>query len=147
MTQNPGVRVGQVSYGRGVFSTRQFSAGEIVGVIPGDVIDDEDYSSDYCMDLGGSLSLEPSGPFRYINHACQPNAGLFIIAPARPDENPVIIVEACRRIRPGEEITIDYAWAAEHAIPCRCQSEDCRGWIVAKHEIHLLKTDPIGPGR
>ena len=138
MSHNPGVCVGEVAYGRGVFATRPFRKGELVGVIQGDIIDDEDYSSDYCMDLGGTLSLEPRGPFRYLNHSCEPNAQLFIVPPERPDEDPVLILEATRTIRPGQELTIDYAWPAEYAVPCQCQSISCRGWIVARDEQHLI---------
>jgi uncharacterized protein len=147
MSKNPGVRVGRVPYGRGVFAARTFSKGEFLGVILGEVIDDDDYSSDYCMDLGGSLSLEPEPPFRYINHSCQPNAELFIVPPERPDDDPspIMILEARRTIRPGDEITIDYAWGAEHAIPCHCKSDNCRGWIVAKDERHLIRPEEIGP--
>jgi SET domain-containing protein len=92
------------------------------------------------MDLGGTLSLEPIAPFRYMNHCCQPNSQLFIIPPERPeaDEFPSMIVEAMRSIRPGEEVTIDYGWPAECAIPCHCQSKYCRGWIVAREEVHLV---------
>ena len=38
--------------------------------------------------------------------------------------------------RPGDELTIDYAWEAEAAIPCLCAAENCRGWIVAIEELH-----------
>lgn len=138
MSNNPGVRVGEVPYGRGVFATRSFCRGELVGVIHGDIIDDEDYSSDYCMDLGGTLSLEPRAPFRYVNHSCEPNSQLFIVPPERPGEDPVLILEATRTIPPGQELTIDYAWPAEYAVPCQCQSARCRGWIVARDEQHLI---------
>jgi len=149
MSKNPGVRVGRVSYGRGVFASRKFSKGELLGVILGDVIDDEDYSSDYCMDLGGTLSLEPGPPFRYLNHCCEPNAQLFLVPPERPEDDlvPVMIVEARRTIRPGDEITIDYAWPSEHAIPCQCQSDNCRGWIVAREEVDQIPRQETGPTR
>jgi hypothetical protein len=65
MSKKLGVRVGDVPYGRGVFATQSFSKGELVSVVEGQVIDDADYSSDYCMDLGGTLSLEPGSPRRH----------------------------------------------------------------------------------
>lgn len=143
MSKKQSVRVGRVTFGRGVFANRRFSKGELIGVIWGEVIDDEDYSSDYCMDLGGSLSLEPKAPFRYLNHSCEPNGQLYLVPPERPDDDPVplMIVEALRTIQPGEEITIDYAWPADHAIPCQCQSDRCRGWIVDRDQL-----DEISPG-
>lgn len=146
MSKNQGVRVGEVSYGRGVFATRAFSKGELVAVVKGKVIDDADYSSDYCMDLGGTLSLEPDAPFRYLNHSCQPNSQLFIIPPERPDEDetPGMILEAIRVIRLGQELTIDYGWPADCAIPCYCQSKKCRGWVVAREELHLVPKPDAG---
>src|SRR5688572_178694 len=141
MSRNLGVRVGEVPYGRGVFATRAYFKGELIALIEGEVIDDADYSSDYCMDLGGTLSLEPGAPFRFINHSCDPNSRLFIIPAERPEagESPSLILEAVRTIRPGEELTIDYAWPAEFAVPCQCQSRHCRGWIVASEEAHLIQ--------
>ncbi len=149
MTQKSGVRVGEVSYGRGVFATRSFSKGDLVTVVKGKVIDDADYSSDYCMDLGGTLSLEPAAPFRYLNHCCEPNAQLFIVPPERPEDDPVpvMILEAIRTIRPGQEMTIDYGWPADCAIPCHCQSTKCRGWIVAKEELHEVLAQQPGRAR
>lgn len=147
MSKKKNVRVGQVSYGRGVFASRKFSKGELIGVILGEVIDDEDYSSDYCMDLGGTLSLEPGAPFRYMNHSCEPNAQLFLVPPERPemDPVPVMIVEAKRKIYSGDEITIDYAWAADHAIPCQCQSDKCRGWIVDRNQLDEISPEEPAP--
>ena len=147
MSNRQGVRVGRVPYGRGVFATRTFSKGELVAVIGGEVIDDADYSSDYCMDLGGTLSLEPAAPFRYLNHSCEPNAQLFLVPPERPEDDPLplMILEALRTIRPGDQVMIDYSWPAEHAIVCHCQSDKCRGWIVARDqlkELHARQPDP-----
>jgi hypothetical protein len=141
MSRNLGVRVGEGPYGRGVFATRAFWRGELIGLVEGEVIDDDDYSSDYCMDLGGKLSMEPAAPFCYVNHSCEPNAQLFIIPPERPDagEYPNLILEAVRSIYPGQELTIDYAWPADGAVPCHCQSRNCRGWIVSREDAHLLQ--------
>jgi uncharacterized protein len=133
-----GVRVGRVSYGRGVFATRPFRRRETVATIRGRVIDDPDYSSEICIDLGGSLSLEPYAPFCFLNHSCAPNCELYAINPPRrtgPRPRPRVVLETLRPIEPGEQLTIDYAWPAEGAIPCACGSPQCRGWIVADEEL------------
>ncbi len=137
MSKSSGVRVGTLSYGKGVFAERSFSKGDLITVIEGEVIDDADYSSDYCMDLGGTLSLEPKTPFRFLNHGCEPNAALYIVPSedSKEEEIPVIILEARRKIRKEDQITIDYGWPADHAIPCLCQSKSCRGWIVDKDQL------------
>jgi hypothetical protein len=51
---------------------------------------------------------------------------------------PRVAVETLRSIVAGEELTIDYGWPAEQAIPCGCGAEDCRGWVVAEEELHRL---------
>jgi hypothetical protein len=50
-----------------------------------------------------------------------------------------VYVEALCDIPKGEEVRIDYKWAAFGAIKCLCGSHACRGWVVAEEELHLLK--------
>jgi uncharacterized protein len=126
------VRVGETALGRAVFALRNFRPGQVIGVIQGAVVNDPEYGSEYCMDLGHHRSLEPIAPFRYLNHSCAPNAEIitFTYGPYATDRPSQLFLEAIRPIAPGDEITIDYAWSAECAIPCRCGSTDCRGWVV-----------------
>ncbi len=49
-----------------------------------------------------------------------------------------LFVLAVDTVRPGDQLTIDYAWPAGWAIPCRCGEPACRGWVVAESERHLL---------
>ncbi|HUY88561.1 MAG TPA: SET domain-containing protein-lysine N-methyltransferase [Pirellulales bacterium] len=134
----PAVRVGRTPIGRGVFARRRFRAQQIVGVIRGQVIDDPDYSSDYCMELDDGRSLEPAAPFRYLNHSCQPNCELFSWETDEPAPHDRLWLQALTAIEPGEELTIDYAWPADAAIPCACGATGCRGWIVSPEELPLL---------
>ena len=61
-----------------------------------------------------------------INHSCDPN--LFI-----KRERGKIYFYSKRRIRLGEEITVDYRYAANSIeVPCRCASSKCRGTINLK---------------
>jgi len=133
------VEVRDTAVGRGVFAARKFRKGELLGEIDGQVILDPDYSSDYCMDLGEDYSLEPDPPFRYLNHSCEPNAELFQYVD--DDEEYVLRmwIQAIRKIRKREQITIDYSWPAEEAITCLCGASKCRGWIVDPAELKMLK--------
>ena len=125
------VRTGPSRHGFGVFAIRECKAGEVVGELTGQVIQDPDYESDYCIEIDSEISLEPDEPFRFINHSCNPNCQLACSA-----DNPMEIwVEAIRDIEPEEEITIDYAWPAESAIVCGCGSPNCRGWIVSSDQL------------
>ncbi|MHC4400890.1 MAG: SET domain-containing protein [Planctomycetota bacterium] len=135
-----GIRVGTSPLGLGVFATKQFHPGEAVGCLAGRTIEDPAYESDYCIDLSNGLSLEPGGPFRFLNHSCHPNCELvrFEEDEQRRPCPPEIWVEARRRIESGNQLTIDYGWPANWAIPCLCGSRKCRGWIVAQDEAHRL---------
>ena len=69
---------------------------------------------------------------RFINHSCDPNCEI-VVARGR------VFIEAIADIRPGEEITYDYAYEREGEdeviaiarYPCRCGAVRCRGTILA----------------
>jgi len=141
------VRVGKVPFGRGVFANRDIPAGTEVGHVKGRIIDDPEYASAYCIDLGNSQSLEPRAPFRYLNHCCSPNCQLqtfevlYEDGTAAPSE---VTVEALTDIPQGAELTIDYQWSASGAIKCLCGSSECRGWVVAEEELPALLKSKSG---
>ncbi|MDR2761450.1 MAG: hypothetical protein LBB88_02470 [Planctomycetaceae bacterium] len=68
-----GVRVGKTAYGFGVFAYAFIPKGTPIARIAGKIIIDPDYGSDYCISAGEGKVLEPSAPFCYLNHACEPN--------------------------------------------------------------------------
>jgi hypothetical protein len=72
-----GVRVGKTSYGFGVFSFAFIPKGTPIAKVSGRVIHDPSYGSDYCIDAGNGKVLEPTPPFCYLNHACEPNCQLM----------------------------------------------------------------------
>lgn len=134
------VRVGETAIGKGVFAERPYPERSVVGEIAGEVIDDPDYTSDYCIELNETLSLEPVAPFRFLNHSCEPNCefdfeSLEELPNGRPPTIPVVFVYAIRNIEAGEQLTIDYNWPASHAIPCECGTVSCRGWVVSEDEM------------
>jgi hypothetical protein len=140
-TSSDSVIIAGTPHGHGLFAARDFQRGEPIGRMDGQIIQDESYSSDYCVDLGNGYSLEPHAPFRYLNHSCEPNCELYLIENDERGNSlcmPRVAVETLRSIVAGEELTIDYGWPAEQAIPCGCGAEDCRGWVVAEEELHRL---------
>jgi SET domain-containing protein len=61
-----------------------------------------------------------------INHSCDPNL-------ARRRIRGHILYFSRRRIRSGEELTVDYHYSRDTVIlPCRCGSLKCRGTINVK---------------
>jgi len=70
---------------------------------------------------------------RYANHSCDPNSE-FVYEDLPGSNETVMFIAATRRIREGEEITIDYAWfKSETSVidlnECNCGSKNCRGYI------------------
>ena len=68
------------------------------------------------------VSLVMDEPADFINHSCNPNAGM----------RGQICIVAMRDIASGEEITMDYAMVDSgdyDAFPCACGEKDCREWI------------------
>ncbi|MBP5622349.1 MAG: SET domain-containing protein-lysine N-methyltransferase, partial [Thermoguttaceae bacterium] len=85
-------------------------------------------------------------PYRFLNHSCAPNCQFIewqIDDDSTSTGSPVPIVElwvhALRDIEPNEELTIDYGWDWQSAIPCKCGAPNCRGWICKEEDLVKCK--------
>lgn len=127
------VRVQETHIGRAVFANRSYSPEEIIGEITGTVSDGTGALTEYTFDFCDDEVLDPAPPFRFLNHSCDPSCEfqMFIeeCEEGGPDSKKLYLL-AFRDIKPGDELTIDYCWPAEDAIPCQCNSANCRGWVV-----------------
>ncbi|MBX3048904.1 MAG: SET domain-containing protein [Anaerolineales bacterium] len=125
------IRTDETIEGRGMFALRPIQRGERVAVWGGDVVTraffealqphQQSQSAQVEEDLYLVSSKPGSGDF--INHSCDPNAGL---------EGQIVIV-ALRDIVPGEEVTIDYAMCdgdPRDWFDCLCGSAACRGRVT-----------------
>lgn len=121
--------------GRGVFAKCRFVPGQLVMEIDGQVIDEEGYTSLYCMDLGKGRVLEPGIPGGIVNHSCDPNCQLIQLGKYQ------LGLEAIVNIEPGRELTYNYGWPAEVGVQrCYCGSPRCRKYIIDPEELpRLLK--------
>jgi len=125
--------------GKGVFARRRLKADIIVGEIHGTVMAEHPEDSSYCMELQTGNLLEPGPPLRFVNHSCDPNCELFYwFDEERSTQEDRLWLQTIRSIELGEELSIDYCWPADAAIPCRCGAVNCRGWIVDPDELHLV---------
>lgn len=126
------VKVKKTKIGRGVFAREAFEPDEVIGEIDGDIMG-EDYYSEYGMDLDGKATMEPSAPFRFLNHCCEPNCELVLWKERtfKGKKLSRLWLVSLRDIEEGEELTIDYAWTEEDPIPCLCGAKACRGFVVA----------------
>jgi hypothetical protein len=67
---------------------------------------------------------------RWMNHSCDPNTiARKVFVETREVSLPRIGFYALRDIRPGEEITFDYAYDNKKLEQCRCGSDNCKGWL------------------
>jgi hypothetical protein len=132
LTEKCEVRNRDVAGGKAVFARERIEAGELIAVWSGrlvsaDELDDlpEDIRR-HTAQVEESLylaSLTPDEPPDYINHSCEPNAGL----------DGQIAIVAMQLIRPGDEVTIDYAMcdgSPYDEFDCACGSVQCRGRVT-----------------
>ncbi|MDZ4819703.1 MAG: SET domain-containing protein [Planctomycetota bacterium] len=138
-SKQPAVSVRDTHLGKAVFARKNFRTNQVIGEILGDLHVDPNYSSNYCMELGDGRALDPAAPFRFVNHSCNPNCEIFYYESDEDGGPPTTLhLMAIRPIRMDEELTIDYAWPPDAAIPCQCGEATCRGWIVDPEELDLV---------
>ena len=128
-----GLFAGPARIGVGLHATRAFARGDDITRIAGRIhhwrvlLRRGGAFLNNCFRFGPETYLDPGdGPGRYLNHSCDPNAGIR-------KQSGRLLLFAARRIRRGEEIVIDYstitgdddAWR----MYCHCGSRKCRRWV------------------
>jgi hypothetical protein len=116
--------------GNGIFSLEPIRKGELVAVFGGVVYEWDAFI--HLPDIERSLCLQvedrhflvprPIGEGDYVNHSCNPNAGL----------SGQIGLVAMRDIKAGEEVCFDYAMSDTmpyDEFNCQCGSPNCRGLV------------------
>ena len=103
-------RVGRSNIGLGLFATEDIAKGEFIVAYRGRRIANaeaekrEARGASYMFELNSRWTIDGSSRknvARYVNHACRPNAEALL-------RKGGIVYLARRRIRPEEEITVDY---------------------------------------
>jgi uncharacterized protein len=123
-------RVGRSRTGLGLFATGEIGKGDIIVEYTGDRIPtalardlDRRRANKYLFEIDRRWTIDGSARHnfaRYVNHACEPNAEAELVRGR-------MLFRAVRRIRAGEEITIDYG--EEHMqlyfrAGCKCAACD-----------------------
>jgi uncharacterized protein len=139
MATIPGLRVIRSHIdGYGVIATRDFAPGDVLAEVEGVLWHEDDPIDDrYSLIMGEGYFYDMVDQTRWINHSCDPNAEVET-GLGEGDRPAWAHIVAIRPVRAGEEITYDYAFAAEVAEPCRCGSPLCRGFIVDEAALHLV---------
>jgi SET domain-containing protein len=121
------IRTDKTIEGRGMFAREAIKKGELITVWGGDVVDRAHFEKLGEHQVRQSAQVEENfylvsskpGPGDFINHSCDPNAGL----------DGQIAIVAMRDIAAGEEVTIDYAMCdgdPNDSFECLCGSSICR---------------------
>ncbi len=115
--------------GLGVYAQRSFKLGDFLFSATGRVIA---VQTMYSLQIDWDKHLDAYPPARYLNHSCQPNAGVKTNSQGLPD------LYAVRDIAKDEEIRYDYAMTEyrhyerprlelDFDLTCRCGAPGCRG--------------------
>lgn len=136
-------------HGYGVRALRPFQEGDIVVIGDGVLYrEEEEFDDEYCLILpgyeldatgeeGAPLYFDLSDQTRWINHSCDPNTEVDTQWNEQTKTAKAWWV-ALRDIKPGEELSYDYAFSGHLAVPCFCKTSLCRGVIVDPDELDLV---------
>ena len=137
---NPKVIIKETKLGVGVFADKNFEIGEEIFEFIGPIIESNadiipnSYVDKHCIQVSEHCYIGPAGgPDDFLNHSCEPNAGIKIRS------NKLVLI-AVKYINKGEEITFDYSTSMAEdrfEMDCGCESQSCRGRI--KDFKHLPK--------
>jgi len=125
--------------GRGIFGNKVFKNKEKIIDFYGPIVSTQkllelelksNETAENWLQIGSELYMGPYGEngdfLRFINHSCDPNAGIII-------DNKNVFLVLIKSIECGEEITFDYSTTMKcdsWEIPdCHCGAENCRGRI------------------
>jgi hypothetical protein len=132
LTDKCEVQKRDVTGGKAVFARDVIEPGELVAVWTGRIVFTEQLHElpeeirRHTVQVEEGLYLASHAPDEgpdFINHSCEPNAGL----------DGQIAIVALTRIPPGEEVTIDYAMcdgSPYDEFDCACGSAICRGRVT-----------------
>jgi hypothetical protein len=132
LTDKCEVRHRDVAGGHAVYARSVIEPGELIGVWSGRIVGRDMLETlpeairHHTVQVEEDLFLASTSadePPDFINHSCEPNAGL----------DGQISLVALRRILPSEEVTIDYAMcdgSPYDEFDCACGSKLCRGKVT-----------------
>lgn len=124
---NRKVKVAPCDIGKGVFAESLLPKGEVILFITGRILNRTENDRIYLdgensVQIDSDRYIDPTFPSVYLNHSCDPNAGI--------DSDLRLI--ALRDIAPDEEIRFDYSTSMLErgwTMKCLCGAPTCRGVV------------------
>jgi uncharacterized protein len=127
---------GSAIAGRGLVAIAPIAAGEVVAVKGGHIVStavlgslserlqNSDVQITDDLHLVALTDDEYEAVMLFLNHSCDPNVGFA----------GNVVLTAMRDVRPGEELTTDYALFDDYggSMRCQCGSAQCRGEITGR---------------
>jgi uncharacterized protein len=113
------------SRAQGVRALGHSSAGDVIGVFHGEVVDEV---AQHTLQVGPNQHLLGTKVVGYLSHACQPNSRLRMAS-----RTWIALTE----IHPGDVVTIDYTETEDRLFrqfACACGADTCRRWIHGRRE-------------
>jgi SET domain-containing protein len=120
-------------HGLGIFSKANFTEGEIITLIKGEVINadecvrrenDEENVYIFYKNDDEYIDVSENKLLKYLNHSCDYNCDID------EDENGNLILFAASDILPGDELTIDYGYEEIYQY-CSCSTCDNKTQEIA----------------
>ena len=138
MPKVPGIHVVRSPIsGYGVVATRDFAESEVVADIDGVTFRLPDPRDDtYALYIAPGVLYDIVDQTRFVNHSCQPNC--YVETGQSADGQAWARLITLRAISTGEELSFDYAFHAESAVPCHCGTPSCRRFIVCEEELSVV---------
>lgn len=120
--------VAECDVGRGVFATRAYRIGDRILTFVGETFDRSHPihgmpQGANLFQVGPASYILPRPIGLYVNHSCNPNAGL----------KGTRALVAIKDIAEGEEIRFDYSTNMDEdfwTMPCACKEPECRGVVT-----------------
>jgi uncharacterized protein len=136
--------------GRGLFAKEDIKSKEKIIIFSGKIMHynklikiKNQMIKDNSLQINKTDFMVSKGKLNFLNHSCNPNAGILIIGKNA-------ILKAIKDINKDEEITFDYSTNMYNDgwnMKCNCKSKNCRGLIIEFKELpKKVKEDYIRLG-
>ena len=123
-------------HGKGVIAKKALKRGETAFIIKGKLVKvlvhnkNEALNGPDWVGVDKNMWIDPFVPSRYLNHSCNPSCGI----------KGRVTVVALRKIKQGEEITVDYSTIEAEPLwymKCNCGSKNCREKIRSVQSLPI----------